>query len=87
MKVSMVRKISCDEKVRPEPHHFLLEQHLNRTSEGTCKKCGWTGEELGRTFINYEDYGTPRMINGKSIIVKGISVKGSKQSPWRHGIA
>mgnify|MGYP003136700297 FL=1 len=83
----MVRKISCNDKVIPIPHHFLLEEFNNRTSEGTCKKCGWTGEELGRTFINYEEWGTPRMINGKSVIVKGISVKGSKQSPWRHGIA
>jgi hypothetical protein len=81
----MTRKKPCDQKTNPEPHHFILYTPEGRVTDGVCTKCGYEGSELGRKFVNYDEYlfTKRRYIKGKLVRVKELKLTGSSQSPWR----
>ena len=62
----MKKNIPCHKKKNPQAHRWKLSDHKSRTSKGVCSKCGYTGDELGREFINVDDFSKPRIINGAS---------------------
>lgn len=62
----MRERIPCNKLESPKPHRWKLSRHVSKTSEGVCFNCGYTGDELGREFINVDDFSKPRIINGAS---------------------
>ena len=70
-----MKKIPCHKKKNPQAHRWKLSDHKSRTSTGICTKCGYSGDDLGRTFINVDDYSRPRIINGASRFIPEISVR------------
>ena len=83
----MSRKIPCEKKKSPEPHHWLIAGSTskgwgNTITEGKCKKCGYTGKELDREFYNYKEYGgkVTGSINGKP---RTKAIDKQDETPWR----
>ena len=78
----MTKKKPCDQLAEPKNHHWIIERPNGKTSQGRCKNCGYTGDELGRTFTNTAEVYNNRRVNGKVQKIKEITIKG-KKTPWR----
>ena len=70
-----MKNLPCHKKKNPQAHRWKLSDHKSKTSTGICTKCGYTGEQLGRTFINVQDFSKPRTVNGKSRPVPEINLR------------
>ena len=52
----MTKRIPCNKLKNPQAHRWRLSEHKSKTSTGICTKCGYSGEQLGRKFINVQDF-------------------------------